>query len=325
MLRPVQARLRSRIRVCGTSLATALNLSLPSSKLKFTSNMPSENCPLFNQLVGKLASAGSHLASVGHSLGLIVAIGLTQTAAAQTLTGPVTGDDQVMPRAAAVERTLRLTGALVPGQRNDLTVELESAGGENGLGFTLAFDPAVMTFESVRFGDDIPGLSLLENSTQAATGRVGVLLTMPTGQSLPAGTKKLVKLRVSLAATVSATQSAVQLVDSPTTRQLVDANATVLPTVYQNLDAPISSERRLRAGGGKRNPDGTVELTVGADDGQEIPDAEKGKIEAFYRDTANGPWLPLLDGVTVVAGQIKILDPANISRAMRFYQIRRRP
>lgn len=273
-----------------------------------------------------LATLGDGVVSVADYVqAMRFAVGLDQPAAAQAPIRVAASVGRALPRATAVTRTLRLTGALVPGQRNDLTVELESDGGENGLGFTLAFDPAVMTFESVRLGDAIPGLSLLENSTQAAAGRVGVLLTMPTGQSLPAGTKKLVKLRVSLAATVSATQSAVQLVDSPTTRQLVDANATVLPTVYQNLDAPISAERRLRAGGGKRNPDGTVELNVGADDGQEIPDAEKGKIEAFYRDTANGPWLPLLDGVTVVAGQIKILDPANNHRALRFYQIRRRP
>ncbi|NDA69205.1 MAG: hypothetical protein EBY09_21685, partial [Verrucomicrobia bacterium] len=122
-----------------------------------------------------------------------------------------------------------------------------------------------------------------------------------------------------------ATQSAVQLEDSLIARQLVDANAAALPTVYENLDAPISAERRLRAGGGKRNPDGTIELHLGAEDGQEIPDTEKGKIDVFYRDTATGPWLPLLDGVTVVAGQIHILDPANNHRALRFYQIRSRP
>ena len=88
---------------------------------------------------------------------------------------------------------------------------------------------------------------------------------------------------------------------------------------------PISAECCLRAGGDKRNPDGTVELTVGADDGQEIPDTEKGKVEAFYRDTATGAWVPLLDGVTIVNGEIHIIDPANNNRALRFYQIRRRP
>lgn len=253
------------------------------------------------------------------------AVGLDKPAAAQAPIRVAASLGRALPRATAVARKLRIAGALVPGQRNDLTVELESEGGENGLQFTLAFDPAVMTFESVRLGDADPGLSLLENSTQAANGRVGVLLTMPTGQSLPAGTKKLVKLRVRLAASVSATQSAVQLEDSLIARQLVDANAAALPTVYENLDAPISAERRLRAGGGKRNPDGTIELHLGAEDGQEIPDTEKGKIDVFYRDTATGPWLPLLDGVTVVAGQIHILDPANNHRALRFYQIRSRP
>ena len=287
--------------------------------------MTSDKSPRLNLLVGQLAFASSRLASVPRPLLLIAAIGLAHAAADQAPGAEAPGDNPALPRATAVTRTLRITGGLVPGQRNDLTVVLESDGGENGLGFTLAFDPAVMTFENVRIGDEIPGLTLLENSTQAATGRVGVLLTMPTGQSLPAGIKKVVKLRVSLAPTVSATNSAVQLVDSPTTRQLVDTNAVVLPTVYQNLDAPISNERRLRAGGGKRHPDGTVELTVDADDGQEIPDTETGKIEVFYRDTVTGPWLPLLDGVTVVAGQIKILDPANNNRALRFYQIRRRP
>ena len=273
-----------------------------------------------------LATLGDGVVSVADYVqAMRFAVGLDRPAAAQAPVRVAASVGRALPRATAVTRTLRVTGALVPGQRNDLTVELESDGGENGLGFTLAFDPAVMTFESVRIGDAVPGLSLLENSTQAATGRVGVLLTMPTGQSLPAGIKKVVKLRVSLAPTVSATNSAVQLVDSPTTRQLVDTNAVVLPTVYQNLDAPISNERRLRAGGGKRHPDGTVELTVDADDGQEIPDTETGKIEVFYRDTVTGPWLPLLDGVTVVAGQIKILDPANNNRALRFYQIRRRP
>lgn len=253
------------------------------------------------------------------------AVGLDQPAAAQAPGGLVAASLRAMPRATALTRTLRVTGALVPGQRNDLTVELVSDGGENGLGFTLAFDPAVMTFENVRLGDDIPGLSLLANPTQASTGRVGVLLTMPLGQGLPAGTKKLVKLRVSLAAGVPAGQTTVQIVDGPTKREVADINATVLPTTFQNLDASISAERRLRVGGGKRNADGTVELNVGAEDGQDIPDTESGKIEVFYKETLNGQWLPLLEGVTVVGGQIKILDPANNQRALRFYQIRRRP
>ena len=59
-------------------------------------------------------------------------------------------------------------------------VELQSVGNEHGLGFSLLFDPAVLS--RPRATNFPIGAALILNTNQLADGRLGVMLTLP-GQS----------------------------------------------------------------------------------------------------------------------------------------------
>jgi hypothetical protein len=61
-------------------------------------------------------------------------------------------------------------------------VELDARGDENALGFSLQFDPGEWSFVSVAAGRDAEGAVLHLNATQAARGRIGVVLALASGQ-----------------------------------------------------------------------------------------------------------------------------------------------
>lgn len=114
-----------------------------------------------------------------------------------------------------------------------LPIELISEGNENALGFSLNFDPAVLSNPQVSLGNDAAGASLNINSSQTAQGRIGIALALSTGQSFAAGTRQIVVVTFTVAANTSANATAVDFGDAPIRRQISDSNAQVLPAAYQ--------------------------------------------------------------------------------------------
>jgi subtilisin-like proprotein convertase family protein len=76
-----------------------------------------------------------------------------------------------------------------------LSVKLQAVGDENALGFSLNFDPQQWRFLAARLGSDARQATLLVNSTQAAEGRIGIALALPSGQTFRAGNDEAVILR----------------------------------------------------------------------------------------------------------------------------------
>ncbi|MBL8207984.1 MAG: IPT/TIG domain-containing protein, partial [Blastocatellia bacterium] len=159
------------------------------------------------------------------------ASGLMESVGQATPTGK---NNESLPTQA---RTVRaVNAAFRRGQVNALQIELEAQGDENALSFTLDYDPAILGFL------DVVGSAVAHvNTTQAATGRIGLALALASGQTYPVGTRSVITLRfVGVGGDADATTQ-VRFSDQIIKREIVAANATTLPpSTYTNASIAIT-------------------------------------------------------------------------------------
>ena len=131
-------------------------------------------------------------------------------------------------------RELRVgTGLLVEKQAGTVSVNLESLGDENAIGFSVAFDPTELVYSSATLGGDATGGTMNVNTTQAASGKLGLVLALPTGKNFTQGTREVIKLQFDAATTNSAV-APLTLQDQPVRREVSNVQAMPLATVYVN-------------------------------------------------------------------------------------------
>lgn len=70
-------------------------------------------------------------------------------------------------------------------------------------------------------------------------GKVGVVLAFPVGQSIQIGTKQLVTIRFNVAPNAASGITPLTFADTPVFREVVDANADVLPTTFTDGNVNI--------------------------------------------------------------------------------------
>jgi uncharacterized protein (TIGR03437 family) len=167
------------------------------------------------------------------------AVGLDPVVSAGGPTGPFalalsfTGAANPMMEAAA-ERVLRAVNtSFTRGQQGSVSIELDAQGNENAFGFSLTFDPTQLSFVSAAAGADVPGGAGFNlNTNQAASGRLVIALALPAGQTFAAGTRRVVTVTFAVASSGSANSTAIGFSDQPMAREVVDAQANILPTTY---------------------------------------------------------------------------------------------
>ena len=127
----------------------------------------------------------------------------------------------------------------VSGQSVSVAVELIAQGNENALGFSLNFPTAIFSNPTAAIGSGATSATLNVNTLQAASGRVGVAMALPTGQVFIAGTRQLVVLTFSVAANAPAGPAAITFGDLPIAREVSDANANSLATTFTAGDVVV--------------------------------------------------------------------------------------
>jgi hypothetical protein len=115
-----------------------------------------------------------------------------------------------------------------------LPLNLVASGTENALGFTLNFDPTLLTYQGVVLGTGTTGASLLPNANQAALGHLGVAISMPAGVTLAAGTQQVVVVTFASQILTAATSTSIGFGDAPVKRQLSDVSGNPLPANYSS-------------------------------------------------------------------------------------------
>lgn len=135
-----------------------------------------------------------------------------------------------LPLSGATARVVRIVSpTFVGGQNGTVIIEMDSLGDENAVGLSLSFNTAQLTFVSAVRGSDASAGSLNVNSNSAASGRVGLLLSLPSGQSFAAGTRQLVVVTFSASSSGS---HVVSSADEPVWREVADVNANTLVATF---------------------------------------------------------------------------------------------
>jgi len=145
------------------------------------------------------------------------------------------------PNAAAKAMTKANAGRTVqivnpnfqPNQMHTVTIELDAQGDENAIGFSLGFAPTVLTFKSAVLGSGASGATLNVNSSQTATGLLGLALALPAGQTFVAGMRRqFVLVSFSVNSSTSATSTPIEFKDQPIAREVVDVNGNPLQATW---------------------------------------------------------------------------------------------
>ena len=157
------------------------------------------------------------------------------------------------PEADSVIRVVNSNVAI--GGTVNVSIELVSSGNENGIGFSINFDPTKLGSPVVTIGSDAAGSTLLVNLNQSAQGRVGVIVGKSAGTTFQAGTRQIIVVRLNAVSAVAATTQ-ITFGDQPVAREVSDMDANVLNTTFTPGNITIGTPTPATIGGRVTTPTG---------------------------------------------------------------------
>jgi uncharacterized delta-60 repeat protein len=223
-------------------------------------------------------------------------------------------------RMSAGSRVVRVAGGnLVAGRANTVSIQLDAQGNEAGVILSLSFDPTVMTFVNATVGSGANGGSLMVNNAKAAAGRVGLVLVMPAGSGIAAGTRDIITLTFNVTGTGSTAISVTG--DSPVAREVADVSANVLGASFVGGSFNLILPPGLKAAGLERAADGSLRLVVVNSDGTPVTAERAARYEVHVTSDLGGAWTLLSNALVIENGALKIVDPAANGAGLRLYKL----
>ncbi len=138
-------------------------------------------------------------------------------------------------------RIVRVATASGPiGGMVGVPIELVSQGDENAIGFSLTFDPAVLSNPVAALGTDATGAGFNVNTNQAGQGRIGLALALPANQKFSVGVRQLVVVTFNISPNANFGTTAINFGDQPVSREISDVNANALTATYTSGQATIT-------------------------------------------------------------------------------------
>lgn len=135
--------------------------------------------------------------------------------------------------AAGQSREVRIgTAAGLPGQRVSIGVEIVATGNENAIGFSLNFEPRILSSPVVAIGSGLAGGIINTNASGADAGMIGVAVALPANQTIQPGVRQLITVTFNIPNNVSSAESKVHFGDVPVVREVVDRNAARLDATF---------------------------------------------------------------------------------------------
>lgn len=234
---------------CTTTTGSTCLTSAGSGNIDILVNLPAggKATIILNAAIGATASG-----SVSNSATVSPPAGVTD---------PVLGNNSATDVDTITARIVRIVSSSgAPGIVVSLPVEIDSQGDENAIGFSVVFDPTILGNPQATLGADAAGATLATNPTQVSSGRFGIGLLLPPGQSIVAGRRQIVILRFTIAAGAAPTMTTIDFIDQPVKREIVDKSVVVLPAIY--LGGKVTVVPGFEGDVSPR-PNGNMELTIG--------------------------------------------------------------
>jgi hypothetical protein len=191
-----------------------------------------------------------------------------------------------------------------PGGTVAVPVELVAQGNENALAFSLTFDPAVLSNPQAALGSGAGSATLITNPNQVAQGRLGVIVSLPTGQMFTAGTKQILVVTLTIASGTTANSTPVGFGDQPTRREVSDPNANVLSATF--TPGQVTITRGLEADVAPR-PDGNGSVTLAdyVQIGRFVAGLDTPAPGSEFQRADCAPRVPLGDGAITLADYVQ--------------------
>ena len=141
-------------------------------------------------------------------------------------------------------RELRaVSNPMLRGTLSLLPLRFIAVGNENALGFSLSFDPKLLTFYRAT---PIAGATLTLNTKQIAQGNLGILVSLPAGQTFPAGEVSIVNLAFLPQGGEGETKTRLVFNDQVISCEIADVNANAI-TQFARTDSDITISGRAAA------------------------------------------------------------------------------
>jgi hypothetical protein len=203
------------------------------------------------------------------------------------------------------------SGSAQAGQPVHVSVMLAAQGDESALGFSVNFNPAVLTFNGASVGSGAAGATLNVNSDQAYGGVLGLALSLPIANSFSSGDTELVKLDFTVTPSASGTTS-LAFASQPVIQAVADVTAETLTANYVGGDLTITP-LVVVGGPALRITQGTNGLLIS------WPASANGYILESTDDPASGNWTPIADGYITNATDISLEITPSATR--QFYRL----
>ncbi len=137
---------------------------------------------------------------------------------------------EVRQSSARIVRVVPTSGA--SGGTINIPIELVAVGDENALGFSLTYDPTLLSNPQAALGSGASTASINPNASQTGQGRFGVAMALPAGQTFVAGEKQIVLMTFLVASGLTTRTTTIGFGDQPIRREVVNTSANSLPTFY---------------------------------------------------------------------------------------------
>jgi len=229
------------------------------------------------------------------------------------------------PRLTAGSRVVRVTGGnLTAGRANTVSIQLDAQGNEAGVSLSLGFDPTALSFVSAAVGGGAGGGSLMVNDLKAAASRVGLVLVLPSGTAIRAGTRDIIVLTFAVTGVPGSTAFSLTG-DSPVRREVADVNATEVGASFVGASFNVVLPAGLKAAGMERTADGSIRLLIANLDGSPVTTAQAAKYVVHVTSDLGRGWTLLPNALVVENGVLKIVDPGAGGAGLRLYRLEEIP
>lgn len=156
-----------------------------------------------------------------------------------------------------------------------LAIEMDAQGDEAGVGFTMHFDPQVLSAPSnITAGNGAENAVITVNDSEVASGKLGLLLDNLPSQPVAAGTRRLITMEFDIAPPGPAATT-ISFSSDLVAEEVANGDAEAVPAEFRSVDISLLSPTsagveiagRVLTARGEGVPNATV--TVTAPDGSE--------------------------------------------------------